>query len=218
MHVSAKVERRSLRSLVDAIKIYERASSKDLADVVNHALKQVAIFWSHHMPMADRNKIRNELQKIVLSTRTAKGRLRKKAKRVKTPLPLAYAILLARAKAKGEKIAPNELKARANRMIGARVRSAGFNKAGIIPALRAFGAPLRNAGGAQQIGRPKGSASLATEARLRARLVNSVKTVGKIGQPALETAIVEAAADLQKYAEKKIADRTAKFNAGKPGG
>lgn len=220
MNVSAQADKRSLNALLGSIKTYEQASGKDTADVVNHALKQVAIFWSHHMPMADRTKIEDGLRRVVAYQIAGKGkkyRRLKKAKAIKKALPLAYAIVLARAKRKGEKIPAGDLTARANRMINARKSSAGFNRAGIIPALRAFGAPLKNAAGARQIGRPKGTASKATAARLVAKLSNKVKTVAAIGKPSLDTAVAEAAVDLRKYAERKIAQRVAAFNAGRPG-
>lgn len=132
---------------------------------------------------------------------------------------LVGSIINKRRKAKGENgLYGKEMKVEVDRLIAARLRSVAFLKSGWIPAIRFLDPKAQDkqlAGptvrGATQYGRPKGTASAATEAVLscviqnlaqaKSDRINALTTIGGRG---LNRAFLDEAASMVEYVEKKM--------------
>lgn len=200
-----------MQRVLETLALYKIATGKDLADTLNHFGKQVAIFATYHTDKADKTKLEGQLRKVLGHRIASKsGKRLKKPKPITAPTTLARAIIVSRMRKKGEILTSREIDAQVDRMIKARLIAIGYHKAGWIPALSEFGAPISKAG-AKAFGPPAGGASKATESRLSAMLKNFAEKID-IQEAALDKAIREARIDMKTYAKAKLAKREAETN------
>lgn len=215
MKIRVSVPDREVSHIVRTLELYRRATGKDLEATINRFMRNVAIYSMAHTPIASRDGIERELRRVIKSqVYTKKGNLRKKPRAVKVANTVARAIYvrnLRRAGIDPSKTDPGEISRGVEKMIDKRLRGVGYHRAGWIPALRKFGAPLL--GGAKAFGPAKGSASKATETRLRAEMSNFAKAIDIVGDKAFRTALRDAQVDMESYAKGLMTKRTAETNS-----
>lgn len=200
------IDRADLRRLEHTLGIYAKATGKDLAEVANRFMRQATIFLTAKIPRVDPGRIESDLRRVVATITTKKGKQRV----IRRASPLAHAIIRARAARAGEEsLSQREVETRARRMVAGRKRAVGFVRAGNATALRAFGGRVA---GARQLGKPKGTAQVATPRRIEAKLTNQVQgrrggLAVKIAARFVGPALREVEADMRRYAEGKLAKR-----------
>lgn len=211
MNLAGGFSARDLARVRSVLELHAKATGKDVELSLNRFMRNVSIFASAKTKKADVAKIERDLRRMI-GTRIAgaSGRRLKKPKPIITPTSLARAIIVKRMREAGEQLTNAEIVKRTEALVKARVRSAGFHKAGYIPALREFGAPASRSG-AKAFGPPKGTASKATETKLRASLRNFATGVDLQGD-ALAAAVREALVDMETYAKERLAKRAAETN------
>lgn len=205
MRISGGVDPAEVRRVISALETYRRATGKDLEDTINRFMRNVAIYAIAKTPIAKRDGIERELTQIVTTTRSGRNR-RRPLRIANTRARAIYVRNLRRRGIDPSSTSPGDISKGVDQMIKSRLRGVGYHRAGWIPALRKFGAPLLQ-GGAKQFGPAKGTASKATELRLRAEISNFAGAIDKVGRPAFDQAIREARVDMMTYARKRLAQR-----------
>jgi len=214
LKITGKIETAQVRKITEAMGLYAKATRKDSEAILNRFMKNVTIYASSKTPKANPTRIEGQLRRVLgHRIATAKGKRLKKPKPITVPTSLARAIVLKRLRDAGKPLPSSaEITRLSEALVKSRLRGVGFSKAGFIPALRAFGAPISKAG-AKQFGPDRGSGQKATPASLRAQLINSAPEIEAIAGPALAAAVREATVDMMTYAKRKLAERAAKTNA-----
>jgi len=207
-------------------KEYMKVSSRELEKAVNTKAYFIARRAMRETPKPERQKIYDEMDKQitavsrhgrsigksgVVDRKYAQAQRWLTKKRGTTPYFRQRRAAYAR-----------QLKDAVRKIVGQKVRSAGFMKAGWIPAIQAL-APVSDPGGAPSMGlkpkpygKPKGRAIITRAGSLSsATIINSTATGGKReakhqvalkkhGEPALQRAINAETASMLEYMNKKL--------------
>lgn len=188
------------RELFEAMELYEQATKKDGADIVNRAAKNAVIGGAGlkgAMQLTQRAKV-NEIKKFD-PKQAGKGPTTKRRKR------LHYAMAAKDGWKKGGGIG-----AEAERRHSRRMSAIGFSKAVWIAIAKDFGANLR---AAVQVKGCKGTK--ATPITLKATIQTTdleTEHIERVMSKALQDGVRNAAADMRAYAQKKMAERAAEFS------
>lgn len=204
------VDPNEIRRIQEAMRLYQIATGKDFAEILNRFGRNVAIYSSAKMSKAKRNIIEGQLLDVI-GHRLPRVRNGKKGRPtpITVPTTMARAILVKGFRKRGEPIPRSaHLATLARQMVRQRVRSIGYHKAGNIPALKEFGAPASKSG-AKQFGPPRGKASKADAAKLSASLSNFARGIN-VQQAAWDQGIREARLDMEKFARSKLAETAKK--------
>lgn len=206
MKISVNVNPAEVARINSVLDVYQQATRKTTADVINKFQRQVAIFASAHTSKADKQKIESELKQIIsVRTTTKSGKALKRAVVKWKDSTLARALVVKQLRDKGinpSSLPAGEITRRARAFIAARMKSVGYHKAGWIPALRKFGAPVP--AGIRAAKSPPGAAWKATQSRLSSTIQNTARGVEKVQQGALDQAISEAMIDMETYARAEL--------------
>ncbi len=195
-----------LRDFESALKRYEEATGKDSADVLNHAARNVAFRAASFTPKAKATKITKVLNRKVEYTDPHTGRTHQTW--------LKYPLANAKLKARGiPPVNGAQMAAAANKLLRRQLATAGYGRAGWIPAIIALGGNYRGAKLRPSGLAAEGFASKARPSSLEAVIVNCARGVGTFGAPALQEAVNFVAADLTSYAARKLAARAKQFSA-----
>jgi hypothetical protein len=195
------------RELSDALNRYKQATRKDNLTVVNRAAMNVAFRSAQFTPKVEKSKIKDELGQITAGGPT-----------------LAKMILLRNLHRAGKKI-PRALDRAAERLIRARQATAGFIRAGWIPAAKKLQAFVQRGRIPPLAGRRrpgKGGAIPATSERDPwAEVINtsvsksptSGEALERYGGPALQRAVDFVANDMKTHAEGLMEKRARQYSA-----
>jgi hypothetical protein len=165
---------RASKDFQETIRQYLILQKKELSEALNKKALDVTIKAIRHTKRADKEAIRRYLE-----TNRIKYKLVSK---------------------KG--VPRDETGIKAKRLLSAKLRSAGYIRAGWYKAAQALG----GRGGKV---RPKGlaargSGKKATTRDLTARIINEANGASSVGKPALALAMREAQADMMKYIHRKM--------------
>jgi len=191
------------REFEQAIRLYKKATGKDMASILNRAGSNIAFRVIRFTKRANRAQIRAL---------------------VNQPWWPAFITKTLKAKNPGQKITRAEARRESRKIINARARSVGFIASGWITAMQKFaaarGIPLKTRG-LKQRGRPKGSAKIATPGRLIAELRNTAtgdsrtgaRALNQFGNPPLQRAVRDVSRDMKRFAIRQLQKTAKKFSA-----
>jgi len=189
-----------LGSLYRALRAYKTATGKDMADIITHAAKTIAIGGkgvkgaAQLTPKVVRADIRSEIAKEGIAFRLLAN------PNVRKPKKLAGWV------SKGHTRA--EIRAAARTFVNARISSGASIATGWIQVGRELGVVSKKR--VSKTGLPgQSTATKATPRSLQSVLVNRARGADKAGKAALQMAVNNASADMLGYAERKMA-KTAK--------
>lgn len=177
------------RSFQKALQLYAKATRKDEVEILNRAGRNVAYRAAQKTPTTRAANIRAEL---------------------KSDDHLAYALTSIMLKKKGVGILKKpQFRKEVSRFISQRAASAGYIRAGWAGAITALGGTYKG----KKNRKNAGVGSKATVQRLIAEIINTVPGIDKVGVPALQEALRYVAADMKKYAERKMAQTAKQHSA-----
>lgn len=222
--VTFSVDTREFQSALK--KLYEY-SKRTPADFCNKHAFYIARGATRLTPKADKASIATTLgESVITFQNNAKGRTVKgrgfRLVAGSGGSPLAAMIINKRQREKGlPGLYGKEMEKAVKAMIGARIRSVAFLKSGWLPAIRALAKIVKGASsfaGVKTYGQPKGSAEPATVGwRAICKIINSAGenknnkgALHKYGAPALEQAVRDETASMNKRLEeivKEAADK-----------
>lgn len=176
------------REFTRAVQLYEKATQKDEADILNRAGKNVSFRAAQFTPKATGAKIKAELMRDKLAIR----------------------ILSARRKFRG--MTMQKRSAVTRRFIAARVRSARYVSAGWANAIAAFGGNASRFRVNPKSEAAKGYGIRARANKLVAELANNARGADRVALSALQDAIDFVAKDMTSFAQRKLQNTADKFS------
>jgi hypothetical protein len=210
---------------------YVKVTSRALPQAVNDKLFMVARQALWHTEKADAKDIQKTLGKVTyMGTKGGRRRYRHKlAKASRHDAPLIALIINKRQGQKNEKgLFGSEMRAKIQQVIGARMNSIAYIKSGWLPAIQALAqvstikAPnVRDDKAARQIGKPKGSATIAKAGDIIQGLIKNEAystrdTKGafmKYGSAGLQRGFDGEAKEMDVYIRRKMEPGANAFNA-----
>jgi hypothetical protein len=168
------------RDFAKAMRQYAELSKKEVSEALNKKAKDVAIRAIKYTPKADKERIEQQLR--------ANG--------------LVYKLV------KKTGLTKKQIQQKAERMIRARKRSAGYIKAGWYKAAQVFGA---RGGRTKAKGlAAQGTASKATPSKTEAVMNNYTKGATKVSGQALARSMDEVRKDMMVYIGRKLREKWGK--------
>lgn len=211
--------------LIAAIRLKVELAEKGLPEVVNKAMKDVALRSIRFTPAVPGAVISAALRQYVDTRFASKtGRKLKRPKVTYAANDAAVAIMVARLRKKGAlgNLTGAEIRQLALDMASGRVRSSGFLKAGLLAAAQPFGAAGSVGADDVHLYRAQGEGILATPDRLIAEIHNDVPVAHwndagggaaayAAAERAMQAGLDSTEADLLVYVDRKL--REAGFDA-----
>lgn len=200
----------------DAIELYKEATKKDMADVLNRALRNVGYRAAEFTPKKDKHVIEAELwsDKIGLKFITKKLRAR-----------IGQTFKTAKGKLRTvRRVTRKQIALQTRQFIARRMKRTGFLRAGWVAALVKAGIKTSGLKGAiiADSKSSLGSGQQATPKKLYARLGNGVwgrlngksaATIRGVMQGALRRAMSYVAKDMTDYAKERLGKTARKYSA-----
>lgn len=196
--MDAKVD---LRELTKAFQVYEKATEKDMAYILNRAGRNIAFKSIKYTPKAIKTAIKSSLESMVTW---------RDGHQVPLKYLLANSFIMKRGYAA---VTGNLMKEAAARLLRRRNSSVAYIKAGWLKAAIAFGG-TREAKFSKNGLAKKGYGKPATPLNLKAVLANYSYGAELIGSSAVQKAVIETSADMISFANKKL-EQSAKAVSGK---
>lgn len=202
--ITFELDKTSLRGLDRALRTYQKATKKDMPDVVNRAAMNVAFRAAQFTPQANKESIRKLIG-------------------VRNP----YALTVWDLKRRGKRIPKRDkLEAAVNRFIAAKLRTVAFIRAGWIPAAKKLQKVVK--GGRPKISLSKirrlpgkGDAVIARETlntfsevinKSTSKSPTSASALFRYGQDGLNKAVSFVTKDMLDYATERLRKNAKTFN------
>ena len=182
------IDPRSIRDAQAALRLYQKATNKSAADVLNRFARNV-LMWS-----------------IRFTPKTTLATIRKEAdpKRSKLLWKLASRDGFRKGEGIGEEV---------ERRYNDRRKSKGFIAAGFVKALRVFGGRSR-AGGFREGGEAAGgTGKRARDTRLIAEFTNTAEGASKVGPAPVNRAMNHVSEDMKNHAYERMQKDARKYSA-----
>ncbi len=211
-----EIDQASVRAFQSSLRLYQKATRKSSAEVVNHAAMQLALRAMWHTKSADKSDIESLREHYATQFR-GKKRLLKKPKQLYRATTRGFVVYLSKLRRMGKdpkNLTTAQLMDGAAKMVNRRIGSIAFIRAGWIAAIRRLASTLNKPTGSLVRARAgRGSVRVARESenpfseiinRSNSPAPGADAALLKYGGAGLAAAIPGTTADMMQYATKKL--------------